>query len=190
MSKNNKVPKNQNIDEEFVYEEDGVADDNLISKIDKLKEKLKSCQKEKQEYLDGWQRSKADYINLKKRSDEEKDQIKQYANENLINDILGVLDSFEMAFKDKEAWNNAPENWRKGIEFIHTQLVSTLQNYGISEINPLGEKFNPELHSSAELLETADKNKDGIILEVLQKGYKLKEKNIRFATVKVGHFKE
>lgn len=171
--------------EEIIYEEEGTSD-SAEEKLKKIKKELKKCQEEKQEYLDGWQRSKADYINLKKRSEDEKNHIRKFGTEEIINDLLGVVDSFEMAFKDKEAWNNAPENWRTGIEFIYNQLIKTLENNGVTQINPLGEEFNPEIHHSIEMVPVDEKEKDGIVVEVMQKGYSLNDRNIRPATVKVG----
>jgi molecular chaperone GrpE len=180
---------NENRDEEIVYDED-IESDKAESKIQKLKKELKKCQAEKQEYLDGWQRSKADYINLKKRSEDDKERIRGYANEDLIIELLSVLDSFEMAFKDKEAWNNAPENWRMGIEYIHNQFTKVLEDFSVEPIDPIGQEFNPNEHHSAETVETDDEKEDGIILEVTQKGYRMKDKVIRPASVKVGELKK
>ena len=176
-------------EDEYIYEEEGESD-KIDSKIKKGKSELRKCQAEKQEYLDGWQRSKADYINLKKRSEDEKSRIREYGNEEIINDLLSVVDSFEMAFKDKEAWNNAPETWRVGIEFIYNQMMKVLENNGATPINPLGEKFDPEKHHSSEIIEVDDESQDGIVIEVIQKGYQLKDRNIRPASVKVGEFKK
>ena len=176
-------------EDEYIYEEESDSG-KIDSKLKKIKEELKKCQAEKHEYLDGWQRSKADYINLKKRSQEEKTRIIEYGNEGIVNELLSVVDNFEMAFKDKESWNSAPENWRIGIEFIYNQLIKTLENNGVKEVGEIGSEFNPEIHNSIETIEVAEKEKDGIVMEVLQKGYSLKEKNIRPASVKVGQFKE
>lgn len=180
--------KRENNDEEIVYDEE-ITSDKAESKLQKLKKELKQCRTEKQEYLDGWQRSKADYINLKKRSEEDKERIRTYANEDLIMELLSVLDSFEMAFKDQEAWNNAPENWRRGIEYIHGQFEKVLNDFSVTPISPLGEQFDPNLHNSVEIVPTENPDEDNIILEVIQKGYKLKEKIIRVASVKVGEIK-
>jgi molecular chaperone GrpE len=120
------------MDDEIVYEEDSNEptqssfSKNPDSKLEKIKKDLKKCQEEKQEYLDGWQRAKADFVNLKKRSDEEKKEFAKYANEQFITELLPALDSFDQAFKNKEAWEKADKNWRTGIEFIHSQLVSVL----------------------------------------------------------------
>ena len=172
-------------EEEIIYE-DEESSDKSDSKLQKVKKELKQCQAEKQEYLDGWQRSKADYVNLKKNSEDDKERIKSYANEDLILELITVLDSFEMAFKDQESWNNAPENWRKGIEYIYNQFTQILDNYSVKTINPLGEDFDPNIHNCSEMLKVEDESKEGKIIEVLQKGYQIKDKLIRVPTVKVG----
>lgn len=187
MSKNK--DKENNIEEDIVYDDAGTAD-LVDGKLKKVKDQLKKCKEEKQEYLDSLQRARADYINLKKRSEEEKAGLKDYIVEDFATDILGVIDSFEMAFKDKESWNKAPENWRKGIEFIYNQLISVLEARGIKEISPLGDEFNPKLHHSIETVDTDDTDQDGKVVEVMQKGYMAKDKMIRFASVKVGQFKK
>lgn len=174
-------------EQDIVYDD---LEDSSKSKIEKLKKELKKNLSEKQEYLEGWQRSKADYVNLKKRTAEEKEVIRNYAIEDFVLEIIGVVDSFEMALKDQETWNLAPENWRKGVEFIYNQLKNILKNQQIEEINPLHEKFDHNFHHSLKTIEVDDENLDGTILEVIQKGYKFKEKIIRFASVHVGVFKK
>lgn len=176
--------------EQKEFEEDVVYDDSEVisDKLSKLKEELKSCKKERQEYLDGWQRAKADFLNLKKRSAEEKAGVGSRAFESFIYDLLPTLDSFDMAFKDKKAWESAPEQWRKGIEYIHTQLHTLLDNYNVEIIDPIGKEFNHSEHHSIELVDVEDEIQDGIVVEVSLKGYKIKDSVIRPANVKVGNF--
>jgi molecular chaperone GrpE len=87
-----------------------------------LREKLKKAIAEKQEYMDGWQRSKAEFINARKRDEESRKEIIKFANEGLLMDIVPVLDSFTMAFSNKEAWEKVDQNWRIGVEHIYSQL--------------------------------------------------------------------
>lgn len=171
--------------EDIIYEEEDIS---AGGKIDKLRKKLDKCVSEKQEYLDGWQRAQADLINAKKRFESEKREFAIYATQNFILDLLPVLDSFDMAFKDKDAWEKAPEGWRKGIEYIYNQLLSTLTNNGISQIKPLGERFNESEHESIESVPVTDQSDDHKVVEVSMTGYKLNNKIIRPAKVKVGSF--
>lgn len=168
-------PDDEEIIDEVVYEDEEIPSDQ----IKKIREKLKACESQKQEYLDGWQRSQADIVNIKRRVEEEKREFAKYANENLILDIISTLDSFDMAFKNKESWEAVSANWRTGVEFIYSQLLSTLKNYGVEELNPVGETFDPQKHHAVE-------GEEGIVTEVVLKGYSLNGKVIRAAQVKVG----
>jgi len=162
----------------------------ISGKIKKTKEDLKVCQSERAEYLAGWQRAKADYLNLKKQNEEDKKLTSQWAKEVIFADLLTIADSFEMAFGNKEAWEQAPENWRKGIEYIYNQLQSIFRDHNLKEINPqLGSKFNPEEEDPIGTIETAKQEEDDQIVEIIKKGYKLNDKIIRPASVRVKHYK-
>jgi molecular chaperone GrpE len=178
------------MDEEIIYdnEENFSTLEDATEKIKKLKEELKQCKEDRQEFLDGWQRSKADFVNLKKRSGEELLEFRERASESFVMDLLPVLDSFDMAFKDKTAWESAPLQWRKGIEYIHSQLISLLENQQVKLIHPLNGDFNPNEHNSSANVIVEDKNMDGKVVEVILKGYKIKDRVVRPAHVKVGSF--
>lgn len=172
-------------DDDIIFEEtDGEGQET--GKIKKLKDELKACQKERQEYLDGWQRAKADFINARKEEEKNRSQMMQFAKEGILHEILPVVDSFDMAFRDKEAWARVDENWRKGVEYIHQQFVSILENNGLAPIDALGKHFDPMLHSPIESVAVEEKEKDGIVLEVVQKGYRMNGKVLRPAKVKIG----
>ncbi len=153
--------------------------------IKKLREKIKTLEKEKGEYMLGWQRANADYANFKKETENtRKDDIK-FASRRLIRDILPVLDSYDLAKGNKEAWDKVESNWRIGIEYIFSQLISVLDGEGAMQYGKEGEEFKPELHESIELVETDDESKDGTIAQVLQSGYKMGDTILRVARVKV-----
>ncbi len=186
-----KKTKNNAQEEEIIYDvlEDESGTD-LPSKIKKLKVELKEVRKEKDEYLDGWQRSKADFVNFKKRADEEKKAFAAYATEDFILQLIPALDSFSHAFADKENWESVSKDWRVGIEYIHSQIVNTLNDHGVVEIESLHKEFDPKLHHSIDTVEVEDKKDDGKIMEVILKGYKLGNKIIRHPNVKVGVYKK
>ena len=152
------------------------------STIDKSQE-LKECQKQKEEYLAGWQRARADLINYKKTEMERVGEILKYANEEFILKFLPVLDNFELLEKklSAEAKNN---NDFKGILQIKKQIQDFLSNQGLEEIKSVDEKFDPNLHEVAEEVETEGKDK-GIIVEEIQKGYKINGRLLRPAKVKI-----
>lgn len=175
------------LDSDIVPEEETESSDSLIKK---LKEKIKKLEAEKTEYMDGWQRERADFINYKKRVEGEKLEIIKYSNENLISDIIPVLDSFDMAFSNKEVWEKVDKNWRVGVEYIHTQLIKILGENGLKEMNPLGEKFDPKFHIAEEHVETDDEKKDGVIVIVKKKGYMLNDRVVIAPAVVVAEFKK
>jgi molecular chaperone GrpE len=166
MSKPKKQEKVEYVPEENLSTE-------ALAKAEKLKKKLKSCEKERAEYLAGWQRAKADLINYKKEQEQKNSAFFKFANETLISEILPVLDSFEQAMKHSKD---------EGTLQLYNQLKSILKNQGLEEIESMGKKFNPEFHEAVEEI----KGKKGIIIKEVQKGYILNKKLIRPSKVKVG----
>lgn len=156
--------------------------------IKKLKEKLKIALEEKQKYLDGWQRDKAEFINSRKRDQEDKANFMRFAEENIISELIPVLDSFDMAMGNKEAWEKADKNWRIGVEYIYSQLTSILDSHGLIKINPLGKAFDPKEHHSIVSVKTDKKEDDHKVVEVVSAGYILNGKVIKAAQVKVGEY--
>jgi len=188
---NKKTKKHTKEEEEIIYDvPEDESGTNLPDKVKKLKEELKSVRKEKDEYLDGWQRAKADFVNFKKRTEEEKKKFAQYAAEDFILKLLPALDSFDHAFKNKETWESVPKDWRLGMEFIHSQILNTLKDHGVEEMNCLHQNFDPQYHHSIEMVGVENEEDDGKIVEVIQKGYKLSDKIIRHPNVKVGVYKQ
>jgi len=180
-----------NIEEEII--DDVVMNDDESTSSDKLKKlriELKACQKDRSEYLTGWQRAKADYLNLKKEEEVRRMEMGRFAKADVLNDLIRLADSFEMAFADKTAWENVPENWRKGVEYIHSQLLIVFRDHGLEEINPLGKMSDPARDESIGIIETEKEEDDNKVLEVVKKGYCLNNKIIRPAQVKVGKIKE
>jgi molecular chaperone GrpE len=176
------ISSDKDDEEEFEIEDDGATDKD---KIKKLRDQLKDSQKKSAENMDGWQRALADYANLKKDSAEQVKELKGYVLESFIEELFPVLDSFDMAMKNKETWESVNENWRKGIEYIYVQLTGILGSNQVEPIGAPGEKFNPDLHVAIEEVETDDEKKDGTVSEVVQKGYKGPRGVIRPAKVKI-----
>jgi molecular chaperone GrpE len=148
-----------------------------------LKKKLEECQKQKEEYLQGWQRARADLMNYKKTEMERVGEILKYANEEFILKFLPILDNFELAEKElsTEAKNSA--NF-KGMLLIKKQIQDFLKNQGLEEIKSIAEKFDPNLHEVVEEIRMEDKE-PGIIMEEIQKGYKINGRLLKPAKVKV-----
>jgi len=204
MQNKNKKTQKEEPEDDIVFEEEakvafGTSPDafegafrgeELTDSLKKLKEKLKACTKEKQEYLDGWQRAKADFQNFKKEGEQDRERFKKFASEGVIHDIIPVLDSFDMAFANKEAWEKVDSSWRSGVEYICSQLKNILLQHGVVEIDPSGQKFDPQKHASTEIITTSKEKEDDIVAEVVQKGYTLHDKTIRPARVKVFQYEK
>ena len=151
--------------------------------IDELKKQLEECEKLKKEYLAGWQRARADLLNYQKEEMKRIGELLKYADAGLILKILPILDNFELAEK------KIPENLKnndsvKGILQIINQFQDFLKNRGVEEIKCLDEKFDPNLHEVLEEVEEKDKE-SGIVVEEIQKGYKINGCLLRTAKVRV-----
>jgi molecular chaperone GrpE len=176
--------------EDIVFEEDAGASENIgpdiQKKLKKAKDALKKCEAEKQEYLDGWQRSKAEFANLRKQDEKDNASLRKYAEQGLIEELIGVLDSFDMAMGQKESWESAPEEWRKGIEHIYSGFLHKLESRGLSRIDAKGRSFDPELHEAVQNVPVEAQEDDQTVVVVLQAGYRLHDRVIRHAKVQVG----
>lgn len=185
--------KNENLNEdEFVIDEPEEEEelvmedgDEIESSVKKLKEKIKKLESEKREYLDGWQRVKADMVNLKKQHVDEKKMFTQIGKESLLSEIIPVLDNFDAAFLNKKAWEQTPETWRVGIEYIYSQFLKILEDNGVERYGKNGEEFDASIHQPLEVEETEDESLDNKISQVIQAGYKIGDRVVREAKVKI-----
>ena len=169
---------------EFVYNADGEED--LKATLKKTRKDLKESQKEKQEYLTSWQKERADFQNYKKDGVTRLSRARSISKGMFVGELLPVLDAYDMAFANREAWEKVEKNWRMGVEYIHQQLIKVLSDNGVSEISPKeGEEIDPNIHEALETIENSDESKSGKIAEVTQKGYKSTDRIIRPARVKV-----
>lgn len=150
-------------------------------KKDDFEQQLVVLEKKAEEYLNGWKRAKADYINFKKETEKRQQEMIEYANANLLLDILPLVDQFKIAFAHLPPEQKDSE-WVRGIRHLESKLKKILEDYGILEI-PTGGKFNPELHEAIEHVESDQE--EGTILETLSTGFRLAEKVIQPAKVKV-----
>jgi len=173
-------------------------------------DELTKCQKERDEYLDGWKRAKADLINYKKDEAKRFEAVVKFANEAIIRDLINVLDSFDLALialtnaditqinaeinksqtNADDTQTNAEESpresasWQKGLYLIRQQLEDILRQNGLERIIvSVGQPFDPALQ---EAIATVESDKPGgTVVEEVEKGYLLNGKLIRPARVKV-----
>jgi molecular chaperone GrpE len=159
--------------------------------VKKLREEIKTLRKEKEEYLTGWQRAKADYVNLQKELDLARVNVSILTKEKMVDKLLPALDSFEMAFSNKEHWEKIDKDWQDGITSIYQQLLSGLEKSGIEKIYEIEVPFDPSIHQSISVVVTDDEEKDHTVAKVLQIGYRIGERVIRPAKVTIfEHHKE
>ncbi len=128
-----------------------------------------------------YMRLMAEFQNFKRRVAREKSDIHAYANEKIVGELLPVLDNFERAL-DTEGGDL--EAYAKGMQLIFEQLKKALENAGLEEIKAMDETFDPNVHNAV-MTESLEEKEDGVVTNVLQKGYKLKDKVIRPSMVAV-----
>lgn len=184
---NDEEIKNEEEIDDVVFEpEDENEGVDQSVKIKKLQNDNKTLRKERDEYLTALQRMKADFINARKEEEKTRGEYLKSANKDLILDILTTLDNFDMAFSNKEAWGKVDQNWRIGVEYIYQSLLTTLEQNGLKQVNPIGETFDPNLHASVENIPIEKDEDEHKIMQVMQRGYTLNGALLRTPNVKVG----
>jgi molecular chaperone GrpE len=167
--------------DDIVSEEDV---DNSKGVIKKLKDEIKQLKQEKIDLLTGWQKDKAEFINARRRDEETKADVIKFSNQILINDLLPIIDGYEQA-KAQATWTAVDEAWRKGIESIIDKLYASLQKVVVESYGKEGDDFDPNIYEALGQEKTDDASKDHKVAMIMQKGYKLHDKVIRVALVKV-----
>ena len=173
--------------EEVLEEVEEMPKDNKKEKKkkDKFDELINKLELELSEEKAKSMRVQAEMINFKKRKEEELSNLLKYANSNMIEDILPIVDNFERAIKmDDSDLSDEVSKFLEGFKMIYGNLINILNKFEVKEIEAEGLEFNPNYHQA--VLTDKDENKpSGVVLEVLQKGYMYKDKVIRPAMVKV-----
>ncbi len=150
-------------------------DKEMILKLEEEKKTLE----EKMRYV------QAELINYRKRKEEETANMLKYANQDLILELIGVIDNFERAIKlDDNDLTDELSKFLAGFKMIYATLTDILRKYGVEEISRAGEIFDPALEEAL-MTDSVDDREEDEVLEVLLKGYKLKDRVIRPASVKV-----
>jgi len=137
------------------------------------------------EMQDRYLRLSAEFDNYRKRTLKEKMDITKYAGEEILKDLLPLIDDFDRALKHMESVPEA-QMIKDGIELIYNKLMDYLKRQGVSEIASLNEAFNFDIHDAAAKIVVQEEEKKGKVVEVLLKGYYLKDKVLRHSKVVVG----
>ena len=136
------------------------------------------------QWQDKYLRLVAEFDNYRKRTLKEKMDLVASGGEDVIKSLLGVMDDIDRALVAMSQTDDI-ESVRKGIELIHQKLLDTLHAKGVQEIEAIGSELDTDLHEAVAKLPVED-DKKGKIIDVVQKGYKLKDKVVRYAKVVVG----
>lgn len=159
---------------------------SMNDKIKSLRQKLRACEEEKQIYLTDTQRARADFLNSRRRLEEQLDRDRERATDKILLELLTLADSFDIAISDTQRWETLDGVWRDGIMAINAKLLSILKDNNVSQVNPLGEPFNPEAHDAVSSTQVEDIAQVDTVVSVLQKGYKRGDIVLRPARVCVG----
>jgi len=156
----------------------------LIERADGLQRELDELREQAQQNLHNWQRSAADFANYKRRSEEERSALGEFSKAVLITKLLGVLDDFDRALESIP--DDAHEGWVEGIRLVERKLRNVLESEGVTQIEALGQPFDPNLHEAVVHEETAEYPDNQVIGE-LQRGYRLRDRVLRPSLVRVAN---
>jgi molecular chaperone GrpE len=157
--------------------------EEVEERINALLEEIERLQLQANEYLDGWQRARAEFANFKKRTDREKEEARAQIASEILAKYLDILDDLELALMNRPSDDNT-KAWTDGIELIHLKLKAILEAEGVETILAEGDTFDPNFHEAITYEENKD-HQDGQVIEVVQKGYKLGDRVLRPAKVRV-----
>ena len=170
--------------EELEIEGAEVATSALHTKLKKIRDELKACQKERDENLTGWQRAKADLANFRRITEEDKERDGARARGKLVKVLVPALDSFDSALTS-EGWESVDKTWREGVERTVAQLHKALESEGLERFADVGDAFDPTQHDCMSMQHTTKEEEDHTIAQVLQKGYRIGPEVVRPAKVTV-----
>lgn len=154
-------------------------------KKNKHKEEIGKLKEENKKLEQDVLLAKADLINYRKRKDEEVARMLKFSNEDLVKELLPTIDNFERAIKmDDDDLTDEVSKFLEGFKMIYCSLINTMEKYEVKAIDGINKPFDPTYHQAV-MTEKREGVEPGIVIEVLQKGYLLKDKVIRPAMVRV-----
>ncbi|MFQ5942433.1 MAG: nucleotide exchange factor GrpE [Anaerolineales bacterium] len=148
-----------------------------------LQHELDQTKSQAQEYLEGWQRARAEFANYKKRVTRDQEEARLRIAAETLTKYLGVIDDLERALKERPGDGEAAA-WAEGIELIYKKMYGVLETEGVELIDADGEHFDPTMHEAISHDESED-HEEGEVIEVVQPGYRMGERVLRPAMVRV-----
>lgn len=149
-----------------------------------VEQQLEKAQETIKDYWDQMMRLRAEIDNNRKRAERDIENAHKYALKNFVEDLLPIIDSMELGQTAAAADNATLESIREGSALTMNMFVQVLEKYGLEQIDPVGEKFDPERHQAISMIEVEDAEPSSVI-EVMQKGFKLNDRLVRPAMVVV-----
>lgn len=157
----------------------------LNEQINSMAQELIQKEEEKKQLTEKVKIAQAELVNYRKRKDEETATMLKYANADLILELIPSIDNFERAIAQaNKSENSEIKKFMTGINLIYQGIQNTLTKFGVEEINRVGQEYDPNLEQAL-CTDCVEEQEDEVVLEVLQKGYKLKDRVIRAASVKI-----
>lgn len=159
--------------------------DKEKNKIQELENEIEQLKTEKAELNDRFLRLFSEFDNYKKRVSKEKLDLIATASEKVLVSLLPVIDDFERAIAANEKVDNI-DSIKEGFNLIYNKLVQMMKRFDVEEIQAKGEEFNTDFHEAVTHFPAQNEEDKGKVIDVTEKGYKLKDKVIRYAKVVVG----
>ena len=156
---------------------------NINEKVDTIQQELDEKTKKLETYENTLKRLQAEFENYRKRTEKEKIDSIAYANEKIIVSLLDILDNFERAINEMKKTNET-EKLKTGVELIFKQLYNLLKTQGVEKIEAIEQQFDPKKHEALMQI-VSDNHKEDTVIQVMQKGYMIKDKVIRPTKVAV-----
>jgi molecular chaperone GrpE len=169
---------------------EGAADDPSANEdgeqdpLAALQAQIESMTQERSALYDQLLRRQAEFENYRRRIDRERSESYARARAEVVLELLPVVDNFERAISSLEKSGGDAESLRHGVELIHKQFKDALTKFGLEPVESVGQAFDPHVHEAV-TIEPTDKHKENTVIEEFQRGYKLGEKLLRPAKVKV-----
>ncbi|RBM43523.1 nucleotide exchange factor GrpE [Vibrio tarriae] len=158
--------------------------DEKEAKITQLEAALLVSEERVKEQQDSVLRARAEVENMRRRSEQEVDKARKFALSRFAEELLPVIDNLERAIQAADGEVEAIKPLLEGVELTHKTFVDTIAKFGLKEINPHGEAFNPEFHQAMSIQESAE-HEPNTVMFVMQKGYELNGRVLRPAMVMV-----
>ena len=177
------TPEQAEVEQAQASEAEEQAVEEQVEELDPAAE-LEAAQAEAAEFKDRYLRSEAELENVRKRSEREVQKARKFALEKFAGDLLGVMDSLDMGVQAAKADGATVEAVAEGSELTLKMFIDTLTKHGVEQIDPTGEKFDPEEHEAMVMQPSADAEPNTVI-DTFQKGYKLNGRVLRAARVVV-----